>query len=807
MSPPGEEALALLFAAMAEDPQVLYFPVRHHSPACAFHLARRIRETRPASIVIEGPDDLTPLIPWLLHPDTRAPVAVYTTYAGPAGRFAAYYPLCDSSPELVALRVGSEVGAELRFADLTWPEQVLAGRAGAEELRVSLMEEAPLRRSDYLQRLARRAGCRDTDELWDHCFEVGRQESAEDFIREVAAWCALARLADPPEALAADGTLVRERAMAFAVQDQRERDRAAGRSGPVLVVTGGYHTAALPFLLRSPCERPRIEIPPGEAQTALMRYSFDRLDALNGYASGLPSPRYYDLLWRLLEEGRPAPHAEAAARLVVEIGRLTRERDLPFAVSPADEIAALEQARRLADLRGHPGPSREDLLDGLRSAFVKGALDAEGSTLLAVLRHTLAGTAVGDVPAGAGVPPLVEDFRRRAEALGLPVRDTAPRKLALEIYRKEPHRRTSRLLHSLGFLGAPFAAMTAGPDFARGQGLDRMLEHWQWAWSPAGETALLEASVWGATVEEAAAGRLRRAVTELEAAGLGRSALPAVRLLVAACRMGLQSRAGEVLGLLEASVAEDPSFASLGTALAELALLWRSREPLEAHRLTAVPSLAQAAYRRACFLAGELAACPESEVEAALQALGSLREAVAGAAAGGEGLFDPDLFLESLEAVAAATEGRTVLVGAAAGILFGEGRLKEEPLLTLVRGHLGGTAEAAARTGFLRGLLATAREAAWSLPPLLGAVDALLAGWSEEDFHRSLPELRLAFSQLTPRETRRVAEGVAALHGGRSLGELVHQEIHESDLRMALLLDREVGEALRHDRLEGRGEP
>ena len=47
-----------------------------------------------------------------------------------------------------------------------------------------------------------------------------------------------------------------------------------------------------------------------------------------------------------------------------------------IALSTADEIAALQQARLLAALRGHPGPTREDLLDGVRSCFVKGAMDA-----------------------------------------------------------------------------------------------------------------------------------------------------------------------------------------------------------------------------------------------------------------------------------------------------------------------------------------------------------------------------------------------------------------------------------------------
>src|SRR5437879_527772 len=96
--------------------RVVYFPVRHHSPACAWHVRRLIRELRPKHVLIEGPRDATPLIPFLTHERTRMPVAIYTTYVQRRGddlpaRHAAYYPLCDYSPELAAIRAAAETGA------------------------------------------------------------------------------------------------------------------------------------------------------------------------------------------------------------------------------------------------------------------------------------------------------------------------------------------------------------------------------------------------------------------------------------------------------------------------------------------------------------------------------------------------------------------------------------------------------------------------------------------------------------------------------------------------------------------------
>ena len=49
-----------------------------------------------------------------------------------------------------------------------------------------------------------------------------------------------------------------------------------------------------------------------------------------------------------------------------------------------------------------PRPSREDLLDGVRSVFIKGSDDIEGVPILALARKLLAGDRVGDVPPEAG---------------------------------------------------------------------------------------------------------------------------------------------------------------------------------------------------------------------------------------------------------------------------------------------------------------------------------------------------------------------------------------------------------------------
>lgn len=778
-----------------------FFPIRHHSPACAWHLQQLIRQTRPAAILIEGPSDATSDIPTLLHPEAQAPFALYSTYRDLSGhlpaqsddspqRFAGYYPFCDYSPELVALRSGAEIEAELEFIDLPYPEQVMAARslqnqgAGpAEAVRLkALQSDRHLNHSAYLNRLACKANCRDFNELWDHLFESQIQRSSTpEFIRTVATYCYFARQDAPVELLAADGTHLREAAMARAIAKTLKRLKNAGNNGQVLVVTGGLHSIALPQLVAQPPRAPaKLKFKKDSAQRFLVRYGFEQLDSLNGYASGMPSPAYYQTLWENLQAQQPdpawgmslsQPAHQTAAQLLLQIRSQSQRRQALTSLSIADSIAALEQANRLARLRQHPGPSRDDLLDACRSCFVKGELDGEGAIMMTVVDQSLRGDRIGCLPAHIGVPPIVEDFRRRAKQLRLKIDQGQPKTLTLDLYRQQSHRQASRLLHSLDFLKVPFAKRRGGPDFVQGKQLDRLTETWEYQWQPKTESLLIERSHHGETIAEATLDRLKASTAELSASGEGQSALAAVRLLIQACRLGLQDQTGDLLQLIGQSLASDADFVQLSAALTQLTLLWRSREPLEAYRLVVIPRLRAIAYRRLCYLIPQLAQAPNDGATAPLKALGSLWEQVASPAeSGGPGALDRDLLLEGLLTLLDCTDGNALLQGAAAGLLYQAQCLEGEMLVTLVTGYLDGAVSAAGiaperGVGFLRGLLYLCRELAWTQPSLLAALDQRLGQWSEADFLQLLPELRLTFAEFLPRETDRLAGLVASFHG------------------------------------------
>jgi hypothetical protein len=393
--------------------ELIVMPVRHHSPACALQVRRMIEERRPSVVLVEGPRGFSSLVPLLTHPDATMPLAVYTyavrsTSEGEE-RWAGYYPFCDYSPELVALREAAARGIPARFIDLDYPEQRLAQEA--EDVSESLLDEQHFRHSKGLRLLAERLGCQDDEDLWELLFEAdATSTSPVKHLERVTAYCLLARSDHSTADLEADGTAAREAEMAWYITEAL-RERAAG-DGPVLVVVGGFHAVALPALLKEPPARPRYSLRGITADSALIRYTFERLERLNGYAAGMTSPAWHQRLWNeLTTAGGEDPRTTALLTTLLDIATELRVRHrVPLAVSTV--AAAFGQALELAELRDRPAPLRSDLLDAITSCFVKGDIDVEGLRVRAAARRILTGDAIGVVPPGAGTPPLAAAPRR-----------------------------------------------------------------------------------------------------------------------------------------------------------------------------------------------------------------------------------------------------------------------------------------------------------------------------------------------------------------------------------------------------------
>jgi hypothetical protein len=798
---PTTASVRALAARLVTD-ELVVVPVRHHSPACAAAVEAAFARYRPSRVLIEGPRSFDALVGLLSSPEAEFPLAIYTWSRpargpmAPGERHGGYYPFCDYSPELVAARLANAVGVPANFCDLEVGEQAGAAEGAVLPGDGSLLREDVYVHSQALTALAGRLGCRDIEDLWELLFEADPTGSdLDEHLARMTAYCLLARRDHSDADLDRDGTRAREAEMIHHVREALA-GRAAG-DGPVLVVLGGFHAVALPDLLSDPPPRPQLDIGQAEQGCALIRYSFDRLDRLNGYASGMTSPGWHQRIWEERRQGATPDAARRAAALTVllDVAEEMRTRHRTPVATPS-LAAAQRQLLLLAGLRQRPAPLRSDVVDAVTSCLVQGETDVEGRLIRGVTDAVLTGRRVGRVPPGAGTPPLVRDTLARLAALRLDTDGLGPRNVALDLHRNPAHRLASRALHGLRLLGVPFAQHVAGPDFVRGTGLSRLHERWTYLWTPASEGHLAEVSLFGSTLSEAVEARFAQLLAAASVDGRVPGSAEACSLLAQGAVVGLHDQIGPAIALLRDALAAEPSFVAAVTTAGFLALLEEGREPLEARRLTGLPDLLATAYARALFLCAELQGDEEPPAAVAM-ALARLRELLASPAGAS---LDPEPFWARAEELRRGHD-RPLVRGAAAGLASTAGRLSLDELSRAVAGHLGSSISAHDAAAFIQGLLATAREATWQASGLLEELDGRLNGWDEPTFLRALPDLRLAFADLTPRETDRVAGIVAALHDGVRPDVGVRHDIDEQAMAANLALSRMVAEALERDGL------
>ncbi|MFE6334554.1 DUF5682 family protein [Streptomyces sp. NPDC057798] len=408
----------------------VFLGVRHHSPACARLVARAIATLRPAYVLVEGPADMNGRLDELLL-EHRLPIAVFSHYRDASRVATSWAPLCDYSPEWIALREGRAAGAEVRFIDLPAWHPAFTQRAEGAANRYA---DAEARYAEATGRLCAHFSVDSVDALWDRLFEVTGPDDADALQARLDTYFDLVR----GDAEADAGDRAREEYMASWVSAAVAH--AAGR--PVLVVTGGFHTPALRSLeqredpVRAMAPGPRAGSqregsaasregagPEDRAAVQEAAQSEDPAAPQEGVEpEGTPAPRKgappevapaasgMEAPWPRIPEppegalggsflvpysfrqldafagyqsGMPSPGyyqrlweqgpRDAAQGLLRAVAERLRGRRVP--VSTADLVAARGLAQGLALLRGHPYETRVDVLDGLAGALIADDLD------------------------------------------------------------------------------------------------------------------------------------------------------------------------------------------------------------------------------------------------------------------------------------------------------------------------------------------------------------------------------------------------------------------------------------------------
>ena len=813
-------------------------PIRHHSPACALALSALLEEVRPATVLIEGPVEYAALLPSLQDPRTVPPVALLSL----GERTASYYPLAEFSPEWVALRWAGEHGAEAVFIDRSAclredddPRSDTRGDARGGVAR-TLQAERYLARSRSLDALARRLGCRDHDEVWEHLFEdraTADIRSWRGFFSDTLAWAGLARLDVGREALDTDGTHAREAVMAAALRRYLpESSASTGADGkgfeapaaPVAVVTGGFHTMALLDCLDATEHAawlPEAQPQPG-GPAWLIRYDYARLDALRGYGAGMPSPGLWQRAWRARTGAGPlagsgtgsrrakrrtaqtVPESAGAARAfatTVVIDVATALRGLGEPLGTAQVLATVEQAMRLAALRGRAWPGRCDILDALTSCLVKDETGLSGN-LGAAVASVLAASDVGEVPDGIATPPLVRQVRGRLRTARFIIDDAVEHRVSLDTSRRPRHRERRELLARLRFVGSGFAHQISGADLVAGTGMGQFLEEWVYSWTPMVEAALVRAAQEAPDLDVLVRTRLAQRLTgELSAETL-------VALVSELAVMGLGAEAGDVCDRLENSLGRLSDLGELVEALHRLAGLIESTSRLRLNDAGArIRSILHRGDAMIARCVSGLVGLENQEAAGAVDALISVRDLIIRSVGDDEREREASqgagfgAVLREIEVLRRNRDAAASLVGCATGIAASVRVLSEEEAVRAVVTHLDVGADPARAADFIVGLVRTAPDVLLRSPDAVEAVTGALTRLDDRAFVAALPDLRRAFTTLRPMETHRLAGMVAQLVGTAASDLDTVWTVDPAHAALGAQLERELVASLARDGL------
>lgn len=773
--------------------KVLYFPIRHHSPACSFHLKKVIDTYKPEIVLIEGPSDANSVIPYIGDDKTEAPVCIYYSYTDEkklvteeGEKYKCYYPFLDYSPELLAIRESKKRNIPVQFIDLPYAEILINSEVGKGlrkiEEKNSYNDDYLFEKSKFINSLCEKQGCRSFNELWEMLFEIdGLKIETGSFIKNMIAFCYLSRCFESEKILKEEGCIAREKYMASKIKE------FSLKYNKILVVTGGFHTSGLIQLSDENIEIKLHNINEKNIGAYAMVYSFEESDQLNGYASGMPYPAFYQRIWNNLCQDIENPYEKAVLDFIVRCGR--NIRNSVGGLSTADEIEALNMAKGLQSLRNKAECGVYELKDAVKSSFIKGELNIASDAPLIDLLKLLRGKGMGCLCSNAEVPPIILDFRQLCSKYKLKIKSTLQQEIVLDLYKNNRHKEVSELFHRLKFLNTGFCLNTKGPDFINRRNVNLIRETWNYKWSVNVESSLIENSVHGGTLKEAVESLLlKKLSSNVSDSGVMSEGL------IEAFMMGYKHILLNAISTIKDIVINDNNFYSVAECTYNIYFLYSGNMLFSATQDENLNKLLIQCYNKAVTLVPELYAVPEEEENKVIAKLKDLYHICL------EPEFEAhmDIFKEALFSLTNKTSSNAAVEGAALGLLLGLNEVDTSYILKKAEGYLYGTGDKFLNSAtFLKGLFSTARDVVLSEEKMIIGIDNVLKNLREEDFLRLLPELRLSFSFFAPSEIDQIGKGISQ-HYGISERKLFNVEaVDPEELNLAIELDRFGKEALK----------
>ena len=763
--------------------QVLFFPVRHHSPVCSYQLRKTIEAYQPEIILIEGAENANDLIPVLTDEKTKLPAAIYYFYkdkkkyiSEEAGDYHCYYPFLYSSPEYNAMQIAKNLNIPAKFIDLPYSEILIHSK----KIKQNYADDSHLVKSKFYQKLCEKTELRSFDEFWEKYFEIaGLRLSPEDFINQMYTYCILTRMDSSEEELQADAS--REQHMAFRIQEAMKDYRK------ILVVTGGFHSWGLSELLKSKIKPIKLHKFTDEIQNSYpIAYSYQAADALRGYASGMMHPNFYDEITKALEiaESPENVYHQQCLELLTLTAKESSKKDIMISIS--DITSGYSLMEGLAALRNTPEPGFFEVQDAVTGAFIKGEKTAASSLPLEILSKLATGDGVGHIGDKNHVPPLITDFENQCKKFRLKANTAVPQETEISLFTKESELEKSRFFHRMDFLQTDFCKMEKGPDLRANKDRSRVREEWRYCRSPQTDASLVDHTIDGSTLEEACRTVASKRIHQ------ERRCEVAAQVSVDCFLMGVALSQSDIK-LMEEILSNDGDFFSLGKGLHYFDMLHELRN-LYGFAEPSILKYMEQCYSKLIALLPSMGAVQSEQAQDCIKICRLLY--------GVSGRVFPhrqEEFKSALKTLTEREQKEPSVYGASMGLLYAldGGYLSEAE--NAMQGYLKGTSVMKKQGAlYLKGLFETARDIALTDKNFLAMTDGLLSDMEYADFMEILPSLRLAFSYFTPFEIQEIAKEAALLHGRED--DLTQQSgLDEALFAFGAELDAEIFRKLREN--------
>jgi len=714
-------------------PPVRVLGIRHHGPGSARAVVRALDAYRPDCVLVEGPSDADPMLPWAGDDTMEPPVALLAWDSAHPAK-AAFWPLAAFSPEWQAIRWAAANGASVHFIDLpssqtlfsAEPDEAGEPAAGVDGDEAPSETPAPAAASDPslvvridpIARLAATAGYDDPEAWWEDAVELRTDGDPFDEITEAMA--ALRSSVGEQDTI----TLRREAHM-------RQQLRAAVRAGHerIAVVCGAWHAPALAGKLPAASADAKLLAGAERVKTEVtwVPWTHSRLALASGYGAGITSPGWYAHLFTTDE----AP----IARWFTGVAGVLREHDLP--ISTAHVIESVRLAEALGVLRGRPMPGLSEVTEAAWSVMCEG----NQVVLDLVTREAVVGEALGQVPDGVPTVPLDGDLR--AQVRGLRLRLEATQRVVTLDLRKPADLAKSQLFRQLRILDIGWATA----DVARSTGTFK--EVWVLEWQPEFAVRVVEASRHGNTVRSAASAALL---------GRTRTLADTTVAIELALLAGLDDALPALLAGLDEQAAHEADIAVLLTAVPPLARVQRYGD-VRGTDTKRLADVAKAVLLRAC--GGLAAACSGLGDDAAA----AMRKAIDDVATVIP-LLDADArdaWERSLVDAASRRDLPGLIAGRLVRMLLDGGRLDRDDAALRLSRVLSQASDPAGQAAWVDGFLSGSPMLLIHDQEVLGILDEWLGGIPEEAFTDALPSLRRTFGGWPRAARRQLATAVTEL--------------------------------------------